>query len=94
MGEQRPPGKLLGRAREIEKLTGLIELTHDGLLRRWDHPVDSLGGDPALHYPSDYRQFDGILVPTRRRVYVRNPDGTPDLGVTSITIDVTNMSFD
>ena len=48
-----------------------------GLLRRLDYPVDILGGGPAVHYPSQYREFDGIMVPTRRRVYVRRPDGPP-----------------
>jgi hypothetical protein len=31
-----------------------------GLLRRLDYSVDILGGDPAVHYPSAYREFDGI----------------------------------
>jgi hypothetical protein len=34
-----------------------------GLLRRLDYSVDILGGGPAVHYPSDYREFDGIMVP-------------------------------
>jgi hypothetical protein len=39
-----------------------------GLLRRLDYSVDVLGGGPAVHYPSAYREFDGIMVPTRRQV--------------------------
>lgn len=66
----------------------------EGLLRRLDYAVDILGGGPAVHYPSGYQAFDGILVPTRRRVYVRNPDGTPQLGSTAIAIDMTHVSFD
>ena len=42
-----------------------------------------------MHYSSAYREFDGIMVPTRRRVYVRNPDGSPVLDSVSIAIDVT-----
>jgi hypothetical protein len=38
-----------------------------GLLRRLDYSVDILGGGPAVHYPSAYRELDGIMVPTRRR---------------------------
>jgi hypothetical protein len=38
-----------------------------GLLRRLDYAVDILGGGAAVHYPSEYREFDGIMVPTRRR---------------------------
>ncbi len=55
--------------------------------------MDTLGGGPAVHYPSEYREFDGIMVPTRRRVYVRRPDGTPVWDSVSIAIDVTNVAF-
>jgi hypothetical protein len=41
----------------------------DGLLRRHDHTVDVLGGAPGLNYASDYRDVDGIVFPTKRRVY-------------------------
>jgi hypothetical protein len=64
-----------------------------GLLRRLDYQVDILGGGPAVHYPSRYRRFDGIMVPTRRRVYVRRADGSPILESTSIAIDVDQVSF-
>jgi hypothetical protein len=65
----------------------------DGLLRRLDYSVGILGGGPAVHYPSEYREFDGIMVPTRRRVYVRRPDGSPVRDSVSIAIDVTNITF-
>ena len=39
-----------------------------------------------------YRQT-GIMVPTRRRVYVRNPDGSPVRDSVSIAIDVTDVTF-
>ena len=48
---------------------------------RGEQPVP--GGGLAVHYPSEYREFDGIMVPTRRRVYVRNPDGSPLLNSVS-----------
>jgi hypothetical protein len=64
-----------------------------GLLRRLDYSVDILGGGPAVHYPSAYREFDGIIVPTRRRVYVRNPDGTPVRDSVSIAIDIADVTF-
>ncbi|HEY4277969.1 MAG TPA: hypothetical protein VGM91_07110 [Conexibacter sp.] len=66
-----------------------------GLLRRIDYAVDILGGGPAVHYPSAYNDFDGIVLPTRRRVYVRNPDdGTPILDAVSVAIDLKQASFD
>jgi hypothetical protein len=66
----------------------------DGCLRQLDYVVDILGGVPAVQYPSDYREFDGIMVPTRRRAHVRNPDGSPLLHSTSVAIDVTRVAFD
>lgn len=41
----------------------------DGLLRRHDYTVDILGGATGLNYASDYRDVDGIIVPTKRRIY-------------------------
>jgi hypothetical protein len=64
-----------------------------GLLRRLDYSVDILGGEAALHYPSEYREFDGILVPTTRLVYVRRPDGSPVRQSASIAIHVSHLSF-
>lgn len=64
-----------------------------GLLRRLDYSVDFLGGGPAVHYPSGYREFDGIMVPTRRRIYVRKADGSPARDSVSIAIDVTDATF-
>ena len=64
-----------------------------GLLRRLDYADDDVGGGPAVHYPSRYREFDGIMVPTRRRVYLRNSEGNPILDSVSIAIDVTDVTF-
>jgi hypothetical protein len=64
-----------------------------GLLRRLDYPVDILGGGPAVHYPSAYREFDGIMAPTRRRVYIRHPDGSPVRDSVSVAVDVTDVTF-
>ena len=46
----------------------------DGLLRRHDYTVDILGGATGLNYASDYRDVDGIIVPTKRRVYAYEVD--------------------
>ncbi len=48
------------------------QITHfgpDGLMRRHDYTVDVLGGAPGANYTTDYRDFQGIKIPTRRRVY-------------------------
>jgi hypothetical protein len=46
----------------------------DALLRRHDYTVDILGGATGLNYASDYRDVDGIMVPTKRRVYAYEGD--------------------
>jgi len=46
-----------------------------------------------VRYPSEYREFDGIMVPTRRRVYVRKPDGSPARDSVSVAIEITNVTF-
>ena len=65
----------------------------DGLLRRLDYSVDILGGGPAVHYPSEYRAFDGIMLATRRRVFVRRPDGSAVRDSVSVAIDIADASF-
>jgi hypothetical protein len=46
-----------------------------------------------VHYPSRYREFGGIMVPNRRRDYVRNPGGTPVRDPVSVPIDVAGVTF-
>src|SRR6202049_1488446 len=65
----------------------------DGLLRRRDYTVDVMGGAAGLNYASDYRNVDGIVVPTKRRVY--SPDANkqkiPDPVL--VAIDIRYISF-
>ncbi|HXO88931.1 MAG TPA: hypothetical protein VN885_09785 [Candidatus Acidoferrales bacterium] len=46
----------------------------DGLLRRHDYTVDILGGARGLNYASEYRDVDGIIIPTKRRIYAYEGD--------------------
>ena len=41
----------------------------DGLLRRHDLTIDILPGAPGLLYATDYREVDGIIIPTTRRAW-------------------------
>ncbi len=48
------------------------QITHfgsDGLMRRHDYVVDILGGASGANYTTDYREFQGIMMPTKRRIY-------------------------
>lgn len=50
----------------------------DGLLRRLDYHVEVSTNGEAAHYVDDYVDVDGLKFPTRRWVYRRQPDNTPD----------------
>jgi hypothetical protein len=48
------------------------QITHfgpDGLMRRHDYTVDILGGATGANYSTNYRDFQGIKMPTTRRIY-------------------------
>ncbi|MFJ8009933.1 hypothetical protein [Streptomyces fagopyri] len=65
----------------------------NGLLRRHDYTPEVVNAGPAAHYPSEYREFDGIMVPTRRRVFRRAEDGTVSRDAELVTIDVESVLF-
>ena len=41
----------------------------NGLLKRHDYWAETLGGAGAAHYVFDYKEFNGIKMPTRRNIY-------------------------
>ncbi|MFJ9733566.1 hypothetical protein ACIRUL_19825 [Streptomyces sp. NPDC101171] len=65
----------------------------DGLLRRHDYTPEVINAGPAAHYPSAYQEFDGIMVPTRRRVFRLGKDGTVSRDSALVTIDVESVLF-
>ena len=65
----------------------------DGLLTRHDYDADVLGGTLAAHYLHDYQEVSGVLVPTRRRVLGRMPDGTPAPSPLIVAIDLSDVEF-
>jgi len=65
----------------------------DGLLRRLDYTVEVNANAQIAHYTQGYKTFDGLAFPTRRRVYRRNPDGTPDRSRTAITLDIGDITI-
>jgi hypothetical protein len=65
----------------------------DGLLRRHDYTPEVINAGPAAHYVGEYRKFDGIMVPTQRRVYRRGENGTVFRDVELVTIDVESVLF-
>ncbi|WP_176590360.1 hypothetical protein [Sphingobium sp. EM0848] len=72
------------------------QITHfgpDGLMRRHDYVVDVLGRARGANYPSDYRAFQGIMMPTRRRVYAYDDAmrKVPDPLLVSIDFDTIRL---
>jgi hypothetical protein len=65
----------------------------DGLLRRHEYTVDLMGGAAGLNYAANYRNVDGIMVPTKRRVYA--PDGNKQkiLNPVLVAIDIRDIAF-
>ena len=60
----------------------------DGLLRRHDYTVDILGGATGLNYASEYRDVDGIIIPTKRRIYAYEGDYKPVKDLLLVKIDM------
>lgn len=65
----------------------------DGLFRRHDYEVDVAKGARGAHYVFDYKPFNGIMVPTRRRVYAPGPDNSPLPEPLIVSIDLTDVAF-
>lgn len=60
-----------------------------GLLRRHDYTAEVFGGwAKAAHYSFDHETFDGVVVPTRRKVFLRRRDNRPLTAVTLIWVDI------
>ena len=65
----------------------------DGLLRRHDYTVDILGGATGLNYASDYRDVDGIIIPTKRRIYAYEGDYQPVWDPLLVRIDMGEITL-
>ncbi len=62
-------------------------------LRRHDYRVDIAGGFAAAQIVGGYVETQGIRVPTRRRAYVRGPDGRPETDLLMVAIDLDEVAF-
>jgi len=69
--------------------TQTLYVNEAGLIKRHDYDVEIAGNTPGAHYLSDYVEVQGIKLPTKRRIFPRQPDGQPvsELLVVSIDID-------
>lgn len=87
-----PPGDLPGNIATHNRRQTYY-FGEDGLLRRHDYEAEVIKGGPAAHYVSEYQEFDGIMVPTRRRVYPCNANGHPAREPLAVSIDLDQVSF-
>ena len=65
----------------------------DGLLRRHDYNVDIFGVAPGFNYASDYRDVDGIVFPTKRRVYAHEVEPQPVNEPLLVKIDMAKITL-
>jgi hypothetical protein len=65
----------------------------NGMQRRMDYAPQVNGGAPIAHYTGEPKTFGGIVVPTRHRVRRRLEDGTADMTIDYITIDIHNVGY-
>jgi hypothetical protein len=65
----------------------------DGLLRRHDYSVDILGGATGLNYASDYQEVDGLMFPTKRRVYAYEGDYQLIPEPLLVAVDITRITL-
>lgn len=64
-----------------------------GLLQRHDYQVEVAGGSPAAHYVYDHKVIDGIVVPVKHRVFIRQPDNRPLEQPLIVSLDLEDIKF-
>ncbi|WP_198938839.1 hypothetical protein [Mycobacterium sp. NS-7484] len=69
----------------------VLYVDDDGLIRRRDYQVDIAGGSPAAHYVSEFEDIDGIIVPAKRMIYVRDDAGRPIPDQLVVSIELTDI---
>lgn len=68
-------------------------VSDEGRLRRHDYDVDINGGTPAVHYFHDYVKAQGIALPTRHLIFVRDPDLDHQPEPLVVSIAVSHLRF-
>lgn len=69
----------------------IFHIGGDGLIRRLDYSAQVVGGIPTAHYLSEYRDFGGLKIATKRRAHRRNPDGTAIPEPIAVAIDIADI---
>jgi hypothetical protein len=61
---------------------------------RMDYSPDVNRNPLVAHYTSEHHDFGGLIVPTRRRVLIRNDGGVADKSFCPILLDVSEVRLD
>lgn len=72
------------------------QITHfgpDGLMRRHDYTVDILGGATGANYVSDYTEVQGLMMPTKRRIYAYDETGQKIPEPLLVSLDFSTLVF-
>jgi len=72
------------------------QITHfgpDGLMRRHDYTVDILGGNPGANYTTNYKDFQGLMMPTTRRIYAYDGANQKVPEPLLVSLDFSNLIF-
>lgn len=64
-----------------------------GMQRRMDYDVEVNGWAEVGHYTSEHKDFDGLAVPTRRRVLLRDKENGVNHGFAAILLDVNDITL-
>jgi hypothetical protein len=64
-----------------------------GLVQRHDYDVDIAGGSPAAHYTYEHQVVEGIVVPLKHRVLVRQPDNNALAEPLVVSVDLDEIRF-
>jgi hypothetical protein len=66
-----------------------------GLIRRHDYVAEPVGRwAHAAHYCHDHRHFDGLVLPTRRRVHPRGPGGRSLPHPVLVALDIDHIQIE
>lgn len=65
----------------------------DGLMRRHDYTVEILGGATGANYAFNYREFQGIKLPTSRRIFAYDETRQKAPEPVLVSIDVAQAKF-
>jgi len=69
----------------------VFHIDSEGLISRLDYSAIVTGGIPTAHYTSEYRDFDGVRIATRRRAYRRRADATAITEGVAVAIDISDI---